>query len=230
MKYTRYDLRRRKKESSKIFVFFGMIIITAVIVGTILAKIIFNGNIVPKKSIAPINNSSIQNSKEEGLSFIFVQCGFYAKKENAEEVRNQLKERYNTFYLIDNDKIRVGVYFGTAEEADKLSKQLTTEGINNLKITFQVAKKDLCTSEIGEMVSGYLQILHKLEEKDVKSVKTSEFKAWTNSLKEDSKSENIEVFREFKKNINELPEEISRENLEGCYNAIFKVLNPFKVR
>lgn len=225
MKYTRYDYKK-PKDGRKVITLFILMITLALIGGFLLLRYV----IMPASEGDVKDAVNSEQTLVEHNDYILVQCGFYSKKENADTVKNNLKTKYSPFAITDGDKVRVGVYFGSFEEADKISKQLTLEGLNNLKIKFSVPKNDLCAKELCEIVNGYLQIVHKLEEKDVKTVKSDDFKKWTNNLEEDSKSSLFSDFKELKDNINSLPAEVKKENLESCYNAIFKALNQFKVK
>ncbi|QAA31498.1 SPOR domain-containing protein [Clostridium manihotivorum] len=229
MKYTRYDLNKRQTNGGKVMVFLVVVVVIALTLGTALAKYLFAKSPGEQQSPKVSNSKQISDStKGETTVFSLVQCGFYSKKENADDNKNKLKDKYDAFTIKDNDKFRVGVIIGKPEDADKVAKDLTAAGVTNLKVNFEIGQKDLCTKELAEMINGYLKIISTLEGKDTKSVKTEEFKKWTNSLQEDSKSESFNIFQSMKKNINDLPQEISKDNVEACYNTIFSTLSNFK--
>lgn len=231
MKYTRYDLNKRQTNGGKVMVFLVIVVVVALTLGTALAKIIFTKTSDTANSPKTNSTEQVGNAnKEDTTVFSLVQCGYYSKKENADDNKNKLKDKYNSFTLKDNDRFRVGVLIGKADEADKLSRDLTAAGVTNLKVNFEISNKDLCSKELAEMVSGYLKVIHTLEGKDTKSVKTDEFKKWTNSLQEDSKSEYFSAFQTLKKSINDLPAEMNKDNIESSYGTIFTALSNFKVK
>ncbi|MDZ5253096.1 SPOR domain-containing protein [Clostridium sp. LIBA-8841] len=185
-----------------------------------------NGN--PGGEEKPKDNKVVSEGTE-GQEYVMVQCGFYSNKENANSVKADLKEDYIAVSLSEAENYRVIVHIGNEEEATKLSNELTEKGVSNTKGRFLIPKADTCSNEIIEIVNGYVNIINKLKEDSVKGVKTTEFKEWVNGLEEDSKSEYFPIFKELKTGINEIPDEITKENIEGSYQIIFDTLNKFKV-
>ncbi len=229
MKYTRYDLNRKSGKDGKMLLILTLIVLVALGIGTILAKLIFTGNNGDKNiDIAKPTSIASVESKEDTAIYTMLQCGFYSKKENADELKNKLKDKYNAIILQDGDKFRVATFIGSVDEATKVIDKLNQESVTSTKISYKIDKKDSANSQIAGMVNGYLQIFNKIQEKDVKSVKTDEFKKWTNTLKDEKNSANYKIFEEFKKDINELPNEITKADLDKGYANIFKILNNFK--
>lgn len=231
MKYTRYDLNKKSGNDGKMILILTLIVLVAFGVGTILAKLIFTGNNGEKKiDIAkPASVSSVDN-KEETVIYTMLQCGFYSKKENADDSKNKLKDKYSAIILEDGDKFRVVTFIGNTDEANKILEKLNGESITNTKVNYKIDKKDATNSQIAGMVNGYLEVLNKTNEKDVKGVKTEEFKKWTNGLKDEKSSENYKIFEDLKKNINELPDEITKTDLDKGYTNVFRAINNFKVK
>lgn len=231
MKYTRYDLNKKNGGNGKMMIFLILIVVAALGVATLLAKFIFSGNGGDKivDVTKPISVSTI-DSKDEFVSYTLVQCGYYSKKENAEELKQRLKDKYNVVNILDNEKYRVVTFIGSAEDAGKIIDKLNSENLNSLKINFQISNKELCNQEISGMINGYLQILNKLQEAEVKSVKTDEFKKWVNGLTDQKDSQSFKIYEALKKNINELPDEITKMDIEKGYTSIFTALNNYKVK
>lgn len=231
MKYTRYDLNKKNGGNGKMMIFLILIVVAALGVATLLAKFIFSGNGGDKivDVTKPISVSTI-DSKDEFVSYTLVQCGYYSKKENAEELKQRLKDKYNVVNILDNEKYRVVTFIGSAEDAGKIIDKLNSENLNSLKINFQISNKELCNQEISGVINGYLQILNKLQEAEVKSVKTDEFKKWVNGLTDQKESESFKIYEALKKNINELPDEITKMDIEKGYTSIFTALNNYKVK
>lgn len=176
-----------------------------------------------KSEVAPISES------KEGQEYVMLQCGFYSNKENADKIKDTLKDDYVAVSLKEGENYRVIVHIGTEEEAISLSDKLSKAGVSNTKSRFKILKEDTCSNEIIEMINGYINIINKLKEDNVKGVKTDEFKSWVNSLEEHKDSKNFKIFKELKEGINKIPEEISKENIEESYQMVFNTLNNFKV-
>ncbi|ELC8442039.1 SPOR domain-containing protein [Clostridium perfringens] len=174
-------------------------------------------------------DNKVTSESTEGQEYVMVQCGFYSNKENANSVKADLKENYIAVSLSEAENYRVIVHIGNEEEANKLSNELTEKGVSNTKGRFFIPKTDMCSNEIIEIVNGYVNIINKLKEDSVKGVKTTEFKTWVNGLEEDSDSEYFPIFKELKDGVNEIPEEITKENIEESYQIVFNTLNKFKV-
>ncbi|WP_300348654.1 SPOR domain-containing protein [Clostridium sp.] len=175
-----------------------------------------------KKPIAPTSN-------KEGQEYVMVQCGFYSNKDNANKIKSELEKDHIAVSLSEGENYRVIVHIGNEEEAKKLVGDLEAKGVSSTKGRFVIPRTDLCSNQIIEMVNGYVNIIDKLKEDSVKGVKTSEFKAWVNKLEDDKDSKNYEVFKELKEGINNIPEEITKENIEESYQIVFNTLNKFRV-
>lgn len=250
MKYTRYDLNNKKKKNERKNLLLAIlgVCIGAVVIGTVVAPLVFKGKDAPtsgKPSIEKNINEQgktgndspktseagkeiATNESSDSENFVMVQCGFYSKKENADNIKSKIQDKVVAVSLTENDKFRVIAYIGSEAEAQKVSDDLTKAEISNTKVRFTIPKSNLANNEIIEIINGYLKILEKLKDKEVKGVKTEEFKEWTNSLKEDSNSTNFQLFKELKQGINNLPDEINKNNVEECYQIVYKVLNNFK--
>lgn len=166
--------------------------------------------------------------------YVMVQCGFYAKKESADSIINQLQSKTIAVTITEKDqatsedRYRVIAYIGSEDEAQKLVDEFTTEGISNAKARFSIPKTDLTNSEIAEVINGYLKIIEKLKDPTIK-YNTQSFKDYTNGLEEDVNGENYSLLKELKEAVNNLPEEISKDNIGNGYEVVYKVLNNFRV-
>ncbi|MPQ42500.1 SPOR domain-containing protein [Clostridium tarantellae] len=251
--------KKRKNERKKmIFSIIGVFVL-AIVIATVAAKPLFensqnkdnnisadsmkkeestgnanksesNGEQGESKPTAGNDNSDTKViPKGEGETFVMVQCGYYAKKENADSIKSKLNDKVIAVNVPEGDKFRVIAYIGSEENSNKLAEELTAAQISNTKSRFFIPKTDTCNAEIIEIINGYLKILDKLKEKDVKGVKTQEFKDWVNKLEEKKDEKNFNIFKELKDGINALPEEINKQNIEEGYQVVFKVINYFKI-
>lgn len=251
MRYTRYDLKRKKRkdENKKMLLSVTGVIVGAIVIGTLLYKVIIMPNINQDGNKNPISSNqgadtltntnpdtnhsgndvtNSNDSKENIQNYVMVQCGYYSKKENADLVINKLQGEVTAFSVTDSDKFRVIAYIGSDEEAQKLTDKLKSIGVDSAKGRFEITKSDNCNVQIIEMINGYLKILDKLKEPDVKGVNTESFKQWTNELKEYSDGKNIEIFKNLKTIINNLPGEITNDYVGTGYAIIFNILNNFR--
>lgn len=238
-------------DGKNFIVLFVGVIVVALVISTIMSKFIWpegkktaeNENIEAtteeNKNTEGKDNETTEEEKPtdkkvmtentEGQEYVMIQCGFYSNKDNANNVKAELEDDYIAVSLSEAENYRVIVHIGDEEEATKLSDKLTEKGVSNTKGRFLIPKTDKCSNEIIEIVNGYVNIINKLKEDSVKGVKTTEFKEWVNGLEEDTDSEYFKIFKELKDGINEIPEEITKKNIEESYQIVFNTLNNFKV-
>lgn len=232
MRYTRYNIKKKKDWSNIIAI--TLIIVVAIVGGTVLAKIIYNGE-TPKDNkniIQPINNKDKNNEKStnDTNNVSMIQCGYFAKKENADDTKKKLSDsNLKAVVLKDNDKFRVVAYIGEDKSSDDIAKSLNEKQINFMKVMFSIPKNKNVDNQIGEIVNGYLKLLNTINKQDVKSIKTNEFKKWVAGLENIDKGDNINTLKELKDNIKALPDEITKDNSEAIYSEIFKVINSYKI-
>lgn len=226
MRYTRYDFKKKNRFNFVFFLIVLLILFLAFILGTILFNFFGSGTNTPikstKKQNAIYNNSKNNNNNSK---FIAIQTGMFKDKSNVEKSINTIKNYGNPFSVEDKDKQRVLLGIYPENEANKIIKTLSNNKVENSKITFTLTKKDSCDFEICEIINGYLQILNKLSDKDIKSIKTDNLKKWCNSLKKvDNRSPNIETLNKLKSNINKLPKEITKQEAGTNYIFIYNIL------
>lgn len=233
MKYTRYDFNKGKKNSNKFGIIVILMVVIALVIGTFMAKFLFLGQgsgekikVEKPNTVESENGKAQSNDGAEGYSII--QCGYYSKKENADDLKNKLKDKYEVFILTEGDKYRAIAFIGKPDDANKLYEKLTAENITSTKINCKIDKSDACNAGIAGMISGYLEVIGKLNDKDVKSVKTDDFKKWTNTLKVGDSSANYKTYKELQETINNLPKEITKAENDKSYSDIYKALNVFK--
>ena len=179
-----------------------------------------------KEKAQETNATATENGSKE--NYVMIQCGVYSKEEGAKTVLSELQKVSLGAIIQEDEKYRVVSYIGSESEGDSVVTTLESNNITTSKAKFSIVKSDDCNNKIAEMLNGYIQILNKLDDEGVSGVKTAEFKEWTNALEEDASGANISIFKELKENINALGEEITKNDLESSYNAIYKVLINFK--
>ncbi|MDO4535787.1 MAG: hypothetical protein Q4B63_08275 [Clostridium perfringens] len=195
------------------------------------------GNQDGASATAPLENDSNKEAQQTNTTvtqsggkedYIMIQCGVYSKEDGAKTVLSELQKVALGTIIEEDGKYRVVSYIGSESEGDSIVTTLESNNITTSKAKFSIVKSDNCNNKIAEMLNGYIQILNKLDDEGVSGVKTAEFKEWTNALEEDTNDTNVSVFKELKENINALGEEITKNDLESAYNAIYKVLINFK--
>ncbi len=255
MGYTRYNYKPRKKPG-KNFLTIGIAgILLAIVIGLLIGKVLFKGNNAPNSDQAnaiegteqsgTIDTEDKDNSNKEGADkdvsakvtetgdkkrFSMIQCGYYGKKENAEKVLNDIPSTYNKFIIEEDGKFRViaGIY--TEDAVSKVSDQLTEKEIANVKINCEYELSDTQNSMIYEIITGFMKILNELENEQVKSVNTTDFKKWTSELGKDSKdkTENDEL-KNLREHIEKLPKELNRDGAKKSLEFIYKMLIKHRV-
>ncbi|MGL5767215.1 MAG: hypothetical protein ACRCX8_16405, partial [Sarcina sp.] len=227
MKYTRYDVKsKRKKDDWKTMIIMIVgVVILAVLIGSLVFFKVFpkggellggskkpstqqggnknGGNTIPpvvaddkekeedatnqkdEENTAGKNNDLI--TKAEESTYTMVQCGYFSKKESAEKVKNEVGSIAQV--INEDEKFRVVSYIGEENKAQELSKTLTEKEIDNTKTRFTIATNTISNKAIKETIDGLLDISVKLAKDDISGINTKDFKAWTNSLKENKDDE-----------------------------------------
>lgn len=233
MKYTRYDLKRDNGNKAFIAVIL-LILVLAFIFGTIIFKLFIKSPInssIKNDSISNTSNqkadtkSSNTSNNSKVTKFVVVQGGIYQSKENADEERNLLMRYGTPFTITEDSKTRVFLGMYTEEQADRITKSLTEQKVDNSKMTFTLNNNDLCDVEIAEIINANIQILNKLAEKNVKAIQTDELKKWCAALKKvDKDSKNILVLKDLQDHVSKMPKELTKESVAESYTYLYNIL------
>lgn len=242
MKYSRYDLRVEKKK--KMFLFLLGILILAILFIIIGHK---KDNIKPINdkadeniSVKETNDSSTEDKKVNDteqkqsqqadiVKFYTLQCGVFENNKNAVKMKDNL-QLYGYPFIVKIDN-KYKVVFGIFDE-DTLNdglKLLNDNKQEKARVTYEIKQDCLCNQEITAIINAELQIIKKLGEVDVKSVKTEELKKWVNSMKDVEKdAPNIDILSKLKNNINKFPNEISKNDIESINISLYEALKTLK--
>lgn len=228
MRYTKYQYKK-KNNGINFLTSLVMMILGASAIGVIVGTIIFT-YLWPNKEVNPIKPNDTEVSSELGNNEIFtsVQCGYFSKEDNAKKVLEELGKEYNGFIVKEDNKFRVLAGVFTEEEGEKILVELKAKGKDSAKIKFTLDESDKIQEQVSAIADGYFKIITTLKDEEVKFVSTNDFKVWTKSLPEIAQGEKIEVVSEFKKHIEELPDELKRENLTDELKYIYTILVNFK--
>lgn len=228
MRYTKYKYKK-KSNGINFIASVTMMIFGAGAIGLIVGTIIF-------ETMWPANdNSQVDSSKgvvaeqvSEKEVFATIQCGYFSKQENANTVLESLGKGYNSFIVEEDSKFRVLAGVFTEEDASKVLAELKEKGIDATKVKFILDEGDKAQEQISAIADGYFKIVTTLKDEQVKSVSTNDFKAWTKALPEITEGDKKELVSEFKKHIEELPNELKKENLTNELKYIYTILVNFK--
>lgn len=217
MRYTRYEY----KKSNKIKFLCSVAIIASISIGggLYISNFIFNGKQIENDNS---DNSIHGNNEGEVLSLIALQCGYYAKEENAKELLTAISKYCKPFIVEEDGKYRVlaGIY--KEEAAIKKIEEFKANNIDVAKVNLNISSDNVENKKIIEIIDGLLTITNKLDEASVKSIKTTEFKAWADKIIIDdssTKSKKIDNLSSYVKN---LPDEINKENIN--IQELYKLL------
>lgn len=222
MKYTRYDLERKKRTSNCFLLCLIGVLIGSVVIGTVTFKMFFQSiNSSLKNTKSTYNENSIEKT-----NFTFIQCGVFSKKENAEELMIQLEKIGIPFEIDDNSKIRVffGVYSST-QDINAAIKQLKDSKFDQNCIAICLNKENNCDAQIIDIVNADLEVFNKLADSKVKAIETNDFKKWVNKLIIPEQTfKNNTVLKEIKVYINKLPDKVTKDNIKDNKVFIYKKL------
>lgn len=237
MKYTRYDIKRKRNNNFIFTITLISTLVFALLIGTLISKIIFrdsNFNLdkeVVKNTESSSSESSAVDEKEvtkTGIKYIAIQGGLFSKSEYLEEAKKRLSD-YGIPFTIPEEKgtrVIVGIY--SEEQAQNVIKTLNDNGIDNSKINFQVnfIKDDACDEIIKELLNAEIDILTKVSDKNTKSYKVSDLKAWCeeNAKKAEGSSKNYDILNEIKTHINGMPDELGKDKVAEYYVFIYNTL------
>ncbi|CAM2841474.1 SPOR domain-containing protein [Hathewaya histolytica] len=174
-------------------------------------------------------HESINSNEGSYMTFYSVQCGVFKSEENAKHVLSSVKEVGAPFILKEGDLYKVinGVFF--QEESNKVIEELKKGNIEGAKFKITISKDNTNTEQIGKLSDALLKVLNKLNERNIKEIKTDNIKKWTADLKEGNKKEkNYTNLVSLKKHINELPKELKKDNLKSNYEFLFKLFKDIK--
>lgn len=217
MRYTRYEYKKFSK--AKFLCTVAIITLISIGGGLYITNIIFKGKQIEDSSK---NSSEIKYGDQEE-KFMMLQCGYYAKEENAKELLNSISKYCEPFIVEDGGKYRVlaGIY--KEEDGFKKIQEFKVNNIDIAKVSLNIQGDKLEIKKITEVIEGFLTISNKLQEKEVKSIKTSEFKAWTDKVINDGRveSKKLEDLNEF---VKALPEEIDKTNNTKNFQELYKLI------
>ena len=228
MRYTRYDYK--KKGGGGFFLWILLIIILAVAIGITIFKMFFSEGEISNSLKVPNKSQQEEsiNTAENSSIFKIIQCGLFSKEENANSTLTTLPSSMTGFVIQEDGKFKVMAGIYKDEESAKKTEELTKASINNFTIKCCIPKDSSEKMIEAQIIEGYLQIINKFEESDVKSVKTVDFKKWTEETVANIKSPSEEV-QNLVKVIKELPDEYTQKDVKTSKDFLYKLLIKYRV-
>ncbi|WP_017414474.1 SPOR domain-containing protein [Clostridium tunisiense] len=234
MKYTRYNIKQKRKSKGSFFLYLVITLLTALLLGTGLS-FMFNkgseGKLDAKtvESNEKTNKEQGENKGEPNHQFYLLQCGVFKVKENAEALRKTVEPLGSPFIVQEGELFRV--YFGvySKEQWEPVYNMLKEKGINTTKSVIDVYYDDLSTGELCQIIEANFKIVNKASEQNIKGVKTNELKTWASSLQaiEEDKKHYKDVV-ELKEYIKGLPEEVDKTKVSEIISITYDKIKQFK--
>lgn len=221
MRYTRYEYKRY----SKLKFLCSSIIIGGISIGggLYISSFIFDRN--QENSVQTTASKNSDKVVDADMNIIALQCGYYSKKENADKSVNELTT-YCTPFIIESDgkfRVMAGIY--EENNASEKFDELRSKGIEVAKIKLIINGESNEDKKCVEVMDGVFTILNKLDEDDVKSIKTADFKKWTQNIINKDDLNNSKKLNLINECINNFPEEINKNNRGEISANIYKAIN-----
>lgn len=241
MRYTRYNYNRRRggrnNKGSGFLASFTVIVVLAIVLGILVGKMVLKEGVLP---VNPPNDQTIDTSGNNDTEttetvspvgdkkdFYFLQCGVFSTKENSDALLQTLPSGQSGFTIQDGDKFKALVGVFTADNVEAGVKALNDAGISNMKVKFQVEVKNDSDKIKIEILDGYIKILNKLNEKDVKGYNTNQFKEWISSNEDKIKGD--EEVKALVEGIKSLPDELNKGASLDITKKIYELIKKYKV-
>lgn len=219
-----------------------MILILSFLIGSIFFKLFIKDSSMIKtegKAIeTKVNDKNIDSKSEApkesivgkaSFKYVVIQGGMFGNETGVEKTKNQLSFYGNPFIINDDKYKRVFLGIYTEDGAKAVINTLNANKVSNSTMKFEIKVNNLCDMEISEILNGYIQVLGKLSEKNVKAIQTQDFKNWCKSLEAvDEKSSNIKILNELKDKVAKLPNELSNDKTAENYIFIYSILQKMK--
>ena len=229
MRYTRYEYKKHGK--LKFMMSIVVVITVSIGSGLCISKVIFSSKETLGNNVQTSQNkgNNVQTSQNKNNSvqvngIIALQCGYYSKKENADVCIPTISSYCEPFVIEENGNYRVIAGLYNDEIGMKKLEELKSKGIDVAKVTINLPIDTLDSKKFLQVVEGFLQITSKLEESDVKSVKTAEFKTWVNNIINDGKEIESKKLKDLNNYVESLPEEITKSNSANSVKILYSII------
>ena len=170
-----------------------------IILGVVIGTYIFNFMVKDIKLIdtdIPLSRECISVS-DKTCNYYFLQCGVYSTKENAVSFLDGCPLNEDCFIIEETGKYKVLCGLYNNNDICKKEEILNKSKIDSFKIKLDSGIAEQESRVKYELINGYIQIMDKVSENEVKSIKTNEFKEWAKKILE-NKGQLTEVEKELK--------------------------------
>ena len=219
MRYTRYEY----KKHGKLKFLASVILVTTVSIGSglYISRFLFSTKETSGNTVQMPQN---KNESFQSQGVMALQCGYYSKKENADVCIPTISSYCQPFIVEENGNYRViaGIY--DDESGTKKLDELKNKGIDVAKVSIDIPTDTPEGKKILQIVEGFIQITNKLEENDVKSIKTEEFKSWADNIIGDGDNGKSEKLKNLKNYVDSLPEEITKSNSTNAVQSLYTLI------
>ena len=250
MRYTKYKYKKNN-DGLKLLISVILTITIAIIIGNLGARWIIR--IIPENfKVKSDNITQVEEETPQGdyneVTYSIIQCGYFSKIENANNVLAKLSDYNNAFiYADESGKFRVIADLVEEKDTQEVLSKLQARGIESTKIDYVLKEGDNSEGYILAIVQGQFEIINTFEDETVKEIEILEFKEWVNSLelsaqtinndevvKEETDEEILKnteidlVLENYKQYIINLPDKVERENVKEYIKNLYSVVINFK--
>lgn len=222
MRYTRYEYK--KSGRLKFICSVVVIVVMSLGGGVYVSNLIFDGKELQNINGNNLMQTSVSDNDGKIQNVIALQCGYYTKEENAKELINSLTQYCQPFIVEDDGKYRVMAGLYTEEDGIKKIDEFKQKKIDVAKINLNISNDNIENKKIIEIVDGFLEIINKFQDNEVKSIKTKEFKTWSDKIINDDSATKTKKLDDLDKYINNLPDEIDRTNNSSNMQGLYKLI------
>lgn len=222
MRYTRYEY----KKSSKMKFLCSVAVIVGISIGSglYISKILFGGKQIQDSNSGNSKYSTEESNEHDVQNIIALQCGYYSKEENAKELLASISSYCQPFIIEEDGNYRVlaGIY----KENDGIKKieEFKSKNIDVAKINLGVSSDNIENKKIVEIIDGFLTIINKLQDSQVKSIKTAEFKAWSDKIINDGSGIESKTMDSLNSYVKNLPDEIDKTNSNASIKELYRLI------
>ena len=93
----------------------------------------------------------------------------------------------------------------------KKLEEFKANNIDVAKINLNISSDNEENKKIIEIIDGFLTIINKLQDSEVKSIKTTEFKEWADKIINDGSSVKSKKIDDLSSYVKNLPDEINKD-------------------
>lgn len=226
MKYTRYNYK--KNNNANLLLNTMLVIIFSVIIGGIAFFMFSRGESLIDITSQEDNATQVSQDVDSNETLSIIQCGIYAKSENAESTLASIPKSFYPFIVEIDGKYRVIAGIFGSQSVKEKTTELSNGAIENFEVKCSINGNSKDEEIEKKVLNGYIKIINKLYEKDVKSINTKEFKDWTVEISKSNDNKNAEL-NEILEKIKQLPDEYTKDNINDEQKFLYNLIIKYKI-